>query len=131
MDETFGKKEKLKSQVLITRLFAEGRSINKYPLKLVYIPLSQNEPPHLKTAVSVPKRNFKKAVERVYLKRLMREAFRKNKYLVTSDLKSSFALMFIYTAREKVSYERLVFATEDILKRLSERITQKDDEKRI
>lgn len=130
MDQTFGKNEKLKSKVLINRLFAEGKSINKYPLKLIYIPLCKSEPGNLKTAVSVPKRNFKKAVDRVYLKRLMREAFRKNKYLVTSDLNSSFALMFIYTAREKVPYERLLFATEDILNRLSGKInTERDNEK--
>ena len=122
MDQTFGKKEKLKSKILIDCLFAQGKSINKYPLKLIFIPIEGTEPGNNRTAVSVPKRNFKRAVDRTHLKRLMREAFRKNKYLVTSDLKSSFALMFIYTGREKLPYSRIFAATEELLKRLSERI---------
>lgn len=122
MDQSFGKKEKLKSPVLISRLFAEGKSVTKYPLRLIYLPLSENESGTIKTAVSVPKRNFKKAVERTYLKRLMREAFRKNKYLVTSNLNSSFALMVIYTSREKLPYDKVVQATEEVLRRLSDRI---------
>lgn len=121
MNESFGKDEKLKSKVLITRLFTEGKSMNKYPLKLVYLPVVQVDFDNHKTAVSVPKRNFKKAVDRIYLKRLMREAFRKNKYLVTSNVNRKYAFMFIYTGREKTSYQRIFSATEELLKRFTER----------
>ncbi|MGB7785300.1 MAG: ribonuclease P protein component [Salinimicrobium sp.] len=117
MNESFGKKEKLKSKVIIDRLFAEGRSVKKYPLRLIYLPLSEAEELH-KTAVSVPKRNFKRAVDRNHLKRLMREAFRKNKYLVSNNLGSGYAFMFIYTGREKASYEKLFQVVEELLKNL-------------
>lgn len=126
MDQTFGKKEKLKNKILINKLFAEGRSLNKYPLKLIYTPISNTERGNNKTAVSVPKRNFRKAVDRIQLKRLMREAYRKNKYLVASDLKSSYALMFIYIGKEQFPYNKLFSATEDLLKRLSERIKSEE-----
>lgn len=121
MNESFGKDEKLKSKILISQLFVEGKSINKYPLKLVYLPVSKPGFEHHKTAVSVPKRNFKKAVERIFLKRLMREAFRKNKYLVTSNMDTKYAFMFIYTGREKVSYHKLFTVTEELLKRFAEK----------
>jgi ribonuclease P protein component len=101
MNEKFPSAEKLKSKILIDRLFAEGKSVNKFPLKLIYTPVENPEILTHKTGVSVPKRNFKKAVDRNYFKRLMREAFRKNKYLVDNNLPHKFAFMFIYTGQKK------------------------------
>lgn len=121
MNENFGRQEKLKSKVLIDKLFAEGKSVKKYPLLLIYLPLSDNSEKFNKTGVSVPKRNHKKAVDRIKLKRLMREAYRKNKYLVTNSLDSHYAFMFIYTGREKVSYPKIFSTTQELLKTLVEK----------
>ena len=121
MNETFPSAEKLKSKILIDRLFAEGRSVNKFPLKLIYTPIENPKIPSHKTGVSVPKRNFKKAVDRNYFKRLMREAFRKNKYLVDNNLPRKFAFMFIYTGQKRFGYEEIEAAVKDIMKKLIER----------
>jgi ribonuclease P protein component len=118
MDQSFGKQEKLKSKIVIERLFAEGNSLKKYPLRLIYLKLSEETAGVNRTCVSVPKRNFKKATDRNHLKRLMREAYRKNKYLVTNNLSSTYAFMFVYTGREKFSYEKIFLATEELLKNL-------------
>jgi ribonuclease P protein component len=107
MDESFGKEEKLKSKKLIDILFQEGKSVKKYPLKLIYLPITNPETTNFKTGVSVPKKLVKTAVGRNRIKRLMREAFRKNKYLVTSIFPHSYALMFIYISREEISLEDL------------------------
>ena len=107
MDQRFGKEEKLKSKKLIDKLFAEGESVKSYPLKLVYTQDNFSEKAELKTGVSVPKKLVKTAVQRNRIKRLMREVFRKNKYLVTTDLASSFAFMFIYISRDEISYEKM------------------------
>ena len=107
MNESFGKSEKLKSKKLIDLLFSEGKNIKSYPLKLVYIPVDNSENPELKTGVSVPKKLVKTAVKRNRIKRLMREVFRKNKYLVTKDLSTSYAFMFIHISREEPDYEKL------------------------
>lgn len=107
ISEKFPASEKLKSKILIDRLFSEGKSIKIFPLKLIYIPIKHPGITTHKTGVSVPKRNFKKAVDRNYIKRLMREVFRKNKYLVESNLQEKYALMFIYTTPKKYDYHQL------------------------
>ncbi|HSI68774.1 MAG TPA: ribonuclease P protein component [Gillisia sp.] len=119
MTEKFPKAEKLKSKILIDRLFAEGRSLHKFPVKLIYVPVKDLN--NNKTGVSVPKRSFKKAVDRNYLKRLLREAYRKNKYLVGSNLPHHYALMFIYTGREKIPYSEVVDSMIWILRKLLEK----------
>ena len=73
MNNTLGKKERLKSQKLIGRLFEEGISIKIFPFRLIYI---VTEKPLLQSSFSVPKRNFKKAVDRNRIKRLIKEAYR-------------------------------------------------------
>ncbi|MFD2517348.1 ribonuclease P protein component [Salinimicrobium flavum] len=124
MNQSFGKQERLKSKILIEKLFSEGRSIKKYPLLLLYLPIKDSAEGQNQTGVSVSKRNFKRAVDRMHLKRLMREAFRKNKYLVNSNLESSYAFMFIYIGREKLTYSQLFTRTEELLKKLVQ--TEKD-----
>ena len=129
MDESFGRKEKLKSKVIIDRLFAEGNSLKKYPLRLIFLPLEATPEAVNKAGVSVPKRSFKKAVDRNKIKRLMREAYRKNKYLVSSNLDRSYALMFIYIGREINSYSKIFRATEELLKDLCEQEKRRSHEK--
>jgi ribonuclease P protein component len=129
MDESFGKKEKLKSKVIIDKLFAEGRSVKKYPLLLIYTPLENPSEKVNKVGVSVSKRNFKRAVDRVKIKRLMREVFRKNKYLVSSNLAENYAIMLIYTGREIWSYKDLLRNGEEVLKRFVAQEKAKEHEK--
>lgn len=121
MNEKFPSSEKLKSKLLIDRLFVEGRSLKKYPVKLIYLPVDDPAAIANKTGVSVPKRIFKKAVDRNYLKRLMREAFRKNKYLVESNLAQKYTFMLIYTSRDKVDFHHISESIIHILKNLIER----------
>ena len=121
MNEKFPSSEKLKSKILIDLLFSEGKSIKNFPLKLLYIPNNKISINTHKTGVTVPKRNFKKAVDRNYLKRLMREAFRKNKYLVDSNLQHKYAFMFIYTANKKIDYHQITACMIHILNKLIEK----------
>ncbi len=120
MDQRFGKEEKLKSKKQIDRLFVEGKSLKSFPLKLVYTPIHITEGSNLKTGVSVPKKLVKTAVRRNRIKRLMREVFRKNKYLVNSQLSSPHAFMFIYISREEITYEKLEKSMIKILEKFSE-----------
>ncbi|WP_417884601.1 ribonuclease P protein component [Zunongwangia sp.] len=122
MEQGFGKLEKLKSTRLIDQLFAEGNTIKKYPIRLVYIPISSPKDTHFKTGFSVSKRNFKTAVSRNRVKRLLRESFRKNKYIVLSSTDKTYAFMFIYLSREILSQQEIERCMISLLKQFSSTI---------
>lgn len=110
MNEKFGKEYKLCSQKVIQSIFDEKKSVKAYPFLIHYslIPLSSDA--SFQITVSAPKRNFKKAHDRNRIKRLMREAIRKNKLILEPFLlenKKQVALFMIYTAREEIPYDIL------------------------
>ena len=108
MRNTFSKEEKLKKKNLITELFASGKSTSVFPLKMVYLENDHDSPFKVQAGVSVSKRNFKSAVYRNRIKRLMRESYRKNKYLIYNDDDTKkHILMFIYQAKSEVSYQKM------------------------
>lgn len=106
MRYTFSEEERLKKKNLITELFSSGKSASVFPLKMIYLEFDHSSPFKIQAGVSVSKRNFKKAVDRNRIKRLMREAYRKNKYLIydNQDTKKHL-IMFIYQAKNEVSFE--------------------------
>lgn len=118
MNQKFPSSEKLKSKSVIERMFTEGKSLKSFPLRLNYLPFKETEAGSNKMGVSVPKRSFKKAVDRNYLKRLIREAYRKNKYLTANNLGHNYALMFIYISREKADLNEINTAVNNLLKLL-------------
>lgn len=108
MQNTYKKEEKLKKSKLITQLFAEGNSVSQYPIKLIYLQIDHDSPYKVQAGVSVSKRNFKKAVDRNKIKRLLREVYRKNKYLIyESEHTKKHIFMFIYVGKKEVEYKIL------------------------
>lgn len=85
---TLDKKERLNSKKMIERLFAGGnKSFPAFPLRVVYMPTeSAIGEPAVSMMVSVSKKRFKHAVLRNRVKRQVREAYRKNKSLLTDRL---------------------------------------------
>ncbi len=118
MQETFGKEEKLKSSKLITQLFAEGKSITTFPIKLIYLPVEHEGDYKIKAGVSVPKRKFKLAVKRNRIKRLLREVYRKNKQIIyTATHTKKHIFMFIYLGKEEPEYHFLEEKMQTLLKK--------------
>ncbi len=106
MDFTYPKNEKLKSTKIIDLLFSEGKSVSKYPLRLVYVPLADSDE-QLKFGVSVSKKHFKRAVDRNYYKRILRECYRLNKKLIHDNLDQPYAIMFFYQTKERLDYQEI------------------------
>lgn len=121
MSFKFGKKEKLKSRKLIGQLFEEGKSISSFPLKLYYLPVAGQDE-KFKTAVSVPKKNFRGAVQRNRIKRLLREAYRLNKHLIFNNIEGNFAFLILYLGREMPVYNDVEASLKKIFRKLEKEV---------
>jgi ribonuclease P protein component len=107
MKFNYPKSEKLKSKNTIDLLFSEGKSVSKYPLRLVYVPIDEAMESPIKFGVSVSKKYFKKAVDRNYFKRVLRESYRLNKHLLPDFARKPYAMMFFYQTNEQLSYDEI------------------------
>jgi ribonuclease P protein component len=111
MNFTYPKNEKLKSKITIDLLFSKGKSVSKYPLRLVYVESDYGIPEasdqKLKMGVSVSKKYFKHAADRNYFKRVLRETYRLNKHLLIDSLEKPYAFMFFYQTKDRLSYEEI------------------------
>jgi ribonuclease P protein component len=107
MNFTYPKNEKLKSKISIGLLFTEGKSVSKYPLRLVYHSSTDNAGEKIKMGVSVSKKNFKKAVDRNYFKRVLRETYRLNKHLLLDSINKPHSFMFFYQTKDRLSFEEI------------------------
>ena len=124
MSFSYPKKEKLKSQKLIEKLFSEGKSIGAYPLRVVYLESKFEDDTQFKTGVSVSKRNFKNAVDRNHIKRLLREAYRLNKVVYFNNILSSYALMILYIGKDGTDFESINTKMKDLLDAFSKKVSQ-------
>lgn len=82
MRNTFGKEEKLCSKVLISSLFTKGKRFFIHPLKINWTEVEHRRGADIQVLIVVSKRNFKNAVDRNRIKRLIREAYRLNKSII-------------------------------------------------
>lgn len=122
------KAERLSGKSTIDRLFKEGRSFAFAPFRVIWL-LSSTPTSSAKVSVlvTVPKRSFRKAVDRNLIKRRVKEAYRLNKNIVLPVLSAnSDTLMFalVFTGKEIPDFETIQSKILLILQRL-EMIIQK------
>lgn len=120
MDERFGKEYKLCNKKVIASIFEKGKQEKAYPFVLRYIHADLKTNKKFQIVISVPKRTFKRAVDRNRIKRVIREAVRKKKYILEeaiSEETQHFALFLIYTAQKEEPYQKITDKIETLFLR--------------
>lgn len=124
--KTFKKDERLCSVKVIEGLFDRKNSANggvfSYPMRVVFQPQPTTEigdadssQKPTQVLFSVPKRQFKHAVDRNLIRRRMKEAYRLHKQLLTGN----FTIAFIYIGKGIEDYKAIEKGMKSALKKMS------------
>ncbi len=119
----YSKNEKLKSKKAIEHLFKKGKSVNAFPIRVIYTLKPKHENIPLNAGMTVSKKNIKLAVNRNLIKRRIREAYRLNNKELKSHLKNQNAelnIMFIYSSKKILPYALIEAKIKVLLTRLIE-----------
>ncbi len=116
----FPKSERLSSQKLIQEIFSKGKVYFQYPFRILFFETEEKTliPPTV--LFSVPKKNFKRAVDRNWIRRRLKECYRLNKNILKSegDYYTISSIAVIYIAKEKIEYKDLEKKMKQSLERL-------------
>jgi ribonuclease P protein component len=132
--ETFEKSERLCSTKLISGLFENGNIFYTSLFKVVWAKSPVPLPHPAQVAFSVSKRGFRLAVTRNLIKRRMREAWRKNKFLLYDSLASEniqIVLIVIMTGKAIPDYLTIEKAVSQIIGKLSLSIRKADKDRSL
>ena len=127
-EQGFSKQERIVSQKLIDELFTSGQShsLTAFPLRAVYLVRDGQcqpsaAPQTVQLLLTVPKRRFKHAVDRNRVKRQLREAYRKNKQLLTGSVPDGqlLALAFVWQTDRHLPSAEVEKRVTNLLKRIA------------
>ena len=125
------KKERVCGRKQVERLFCEGNScsLSAFPVRMVYIcspkaEVDNSEGVAAKILVSVSKRKFKRAVKRNRVKRQLREAYRKNKYLLLQKVPQGKMLILGFLWQDTYLHDSKEVESKviNLLKRVAEKL---------
>lgn len=132
---TLRKDEKLRHKSLIDPLFKEGRTLYDFPLRLTWCAVSsemmetsfRNAVPEnigpIQILVTVPKKKRRHAVDRVLMRRRIREAYRLNRlplkrFVTDNPYIRSLEIAIIYLSDKNVPYSIVEIKLKNLLRRV-------------
>lgn len=139
----FRKGERLRLRTLVEQLFAKGDSLFEWPLRAVARPLGADAlgamfkghvpagTGRLQMLVTVPKRRRRHAVDRVLMRRRMREAYRLNKHVLAEAVAGipairTLGMAIIYMHGENMDYADVERKTRKAIARIADKISGKE-----
>ncbi len=128
----FGKEEHLYLRKEIEGLFSSDKKMLSYPYRALYRLIPEEEVA-AKLLINAPKRRLKRAVDRNRVKRLIREAYRLHKGILTDkarETNTTVLLGIVYIGEELPTYERTEKAVKYFLHRITEELTSRSSDQR-
>ena len=118
------KSEKLCSRTAVERLFAEGTGLMAYPLRAMMRLRPRDEQHPAQMLITIPKKRIRHAVDRVLLRRRLREAYRLHRldllYPALQKANVSVDIAFVYVANDVSDYALIERKMMQLLTRLAE-----------
>lgn len=138
---TLRKEEKLRHKSLVDPLFREGKSLYEFPLRMTWRLLSTEEleasfkgpvPERigkLQMLITVPKKKRRHAVDRVLMRRRIREAYRLCRRELLSDVAGlpstgTLSMAFIYIHNENLPYATIEKKVRALLRKTANQIVK-------
>jgi len=119
--QTFSKQERLCGKKQIDNLFATGESFKEGSFAVIWETQKRNPEFPAQIMISIPKRNIAKANQRNLLKRLVREAYRKQKqtlYKALSKQEKQIIFAIIYLKSNIIKNKEVELEINVVLNRL-------------
>lgn len=124
---TFKKAEKLCSIKDIELLYKQGSSKTFYPLKIFWRENKFESKYPARVLITVPKRLYKRAVDRNLMKRRIREAYRHAKpnfYTELLNKELQLDVLIMYVGKEKEDFTVVQKSLEGAIKKLTEQLVK-------
>ena len=126
---TYQKKDKLKSRKQMQFLFSKGTAITMHPIRLLYT-IEKEEAGIfsnglLQAGVGAPSRQFRKAVQRNKVKRLLREGYRLEKPNFTNSISitnTRLNLFFLYVDANVQTQQQIQATIKLLLQKLADKL---------
>mgnify|MGYP001186643449 CR=1 FL=1 len=107
MKFSFSKKERNLTKNNINELYKKGVRLRGNQITIIWSASEKQTKNLVKILISVPKKNIKKAVDRNYTKRVIREIFRLNKLQIYSLLLKPIEIIIIYNKSTSPEFNKL------------------------
>tara|TARA_B110000467_G_C18321804_1_gene485893 strand:- start:881 stop:1258 length:378 start_codon:yes stop_codon:yes gene_type:complete len=123
MKLTFSKSERLASKKIIEKLFINGHRIYLNSFMLIWC-RKPNSNPRIEILISVPKKIIIKSVDRNYIKRIMRESYRKNKEQIYNLITDNIHIALVYNKKDLIEFNNIEIELLAIFEMLSKKLNE-------